>query len=77
MRIALATAVIALIAAIALVAPGVASASCAVQRPAVMLAGADAAFVGRLVETRSDRWVFAVEEAVKGVLGAQVEVLRR
>jgi hypothetical protein len=62
-------------AALALV-PGPASASCAVPRPAAQLAYADGAFVGRLVQELPDRWVFAVDEAVKGELGARVEVLR-
>jgi hypothetical protein len=62
-------------AALALV-PGPASASCAVPRPAAQLAYADGAFVGRLVQELPDRWVFAVDEAVKGEFGARVEVLR-
>jgi hypothetical protein len=73
MRVALAVAALAVA---TLLLPSTASASCAVPRPAPMLAAADAAFIGRLVETRTDRWVFAVDEAVKGGLGAQVEVLR-
>jgi hypothetical protein len=68
--------VVAALAVAVLLLPSTASASCAAPRPAPLLAAVDAAFVGRLVETRSDRWVFAVDEAVKGPLGAQVEVLR-
>jgi hypothetical protein len=50
--------------------------SCAVPRPAPLLRDADAAFVGRLVETQPDRWVFAVDERIKGDLGATVAVAR-
>jgi len=54
----------------------VASASCVPPRPAPLLRDADAAFVGRLVETQPDRWIFAVDERVKGDLGATVAVAR-
>lgn len=56
----------------------VGSASCVPPRPAPLLrdADADAAFVGRLVETQPDRWIFAVDERVKGDLGATVAVVR-
>jgi hypothetical protein len=54
----------------------VASASCVPPRPAPLLRDADAAFVGRLVETQPDRWIFAVDERVKGNLGATVAVTR-
>jgi hypothetical protein len=54
----------------------VASASCVPPRPAPLLRDADAAFVGRLVETQPDRWIFAVDERVKGDLGATVAVTR-
>jgi hypothetical protein len=67
---------IAALAVACLLLPASASASCVPPRPAPMLADADAAFIGRLVEERSDRWVFAVDEAVKGALGGRVEVVR-
>ena len=54
----------------------VASASCVPPRPAPLLRDADAAFVGRLVETQPERWIFAVDERVKGDLGATVAVVR-
>ena len=50
--------------------------SCAVPRPAPLLRDADAAFVGRLVDAQPDRWVFAVDERVKGDLGDRVAVAR-
>ena len=50
--------------------------TCVPTRPAPLLRGADAAFVGRLVDARPDRWVFAVDEPVKGDLGGTVEVRR-
>jgi hypothetical protein len=67
---------IASVAVALLLLPASASASCVPPRPVPMLADADAAFIGRLVEERADRWVFAVDDAVKGDLGAQVEVVR-
>jgi hypothetical protein len=50
--------------------------TCAPPRPAPMLRAADVAFVGRLVDATPTRWVFAVDEPVKGGLGATVEVRR-
>jgi hypothetical protein len=77
MRVLLATlAVLAVVLGAAAAPAAAATFSCAVPRPAPLLADADAAFVGRLVEARPDRWVFAVDERVKGELGATVEVLR-
>lgn len=57
--------------------------SCALEDPAAMLEGADAAFVGTLIQRPSDPidpngfegiWVFEVEKWVKGDLGGQVGV---
>jgi hypothetical protein len=41
-----------------------------------MLRQADAAFVGRLVDATADRWIFSVDESVKGDLGPQVQLRR-
>ena len=80
---ALAAAALALVAASA---EPAAACSCAAGDPRAMLAGADAAFIGTLVERRDERsgpifssgdpvtLVFRVERVVKGSLGATVEV---
>jgi hypothetical protein len=67
---------IAVLAVAGLLLPASAPASCVPPRPAPWLADADAAFIGRLVDVWPDRWVFAVDEAVKGPLGSQVELPR-
>jgi hypothetical protein len=70
---------VALLGALVLVAstPSAAQAlTCAPTRPAKLLRIGDAAFVGRLVDARPDRWIFAVDEPVKGGLGGTVEVRR-
>ena len=61
--------------ALALLPASPAHASCAMRDARAILAGSDAAFVGTYVERRGPHWVFAVEQVVKGSLGAEVLVL--
>ena len=58
------------------VAAPVAYVTSAAPAPAPALRAGDAAFVGRLVNATPNRWIFAVDESVKGGLGPQVAVYR-
>lgn len=57
-----------------LVVPGQAGASCAARKPVEQLRQANVAFVGRLVDRSYAQMTFAVEEKIKGSLGARVKV---